>query len=1123
MLLLCCVIICNATFGAVSVQVFSYEEACNQTNMSKPRIYISNNGSEPITNCSYRYYFYTENGKTPVLDDYYTPDENVTVENIEGDLYRLVYTVNKTILPGDNVPFPPGNSIGLHYNDWSLWDKTNDYSNNHSAISIINDKIAVYSNGICIYGSEPVNRDSTTVGLSDSDLRLLSFALYSSEKSIVKDRTVFSGGGAVGSNGYVEIKESAVISGNVVSGGVAQLKAGAHIYGDVIVADTVDIHPQAVVNGKIEEKTSVAILQIPQKDITPGDSDITVYQGQTLSLAPGIYKDLLVMTGGTLQLSPGNYVFSDFLLQTDVEVIFNVTPVEFIEIDIQRNMDISDRAKLRFSGFSYSPAVRMYTNDPDTLRIGCDAVISGILSAPNAVVNIFSRAQCDGAIYSKEIIIEPDVGVSSSLVNPDGDDDGDGISNYTEIFVTKTDPLDSNSYKKILIPFPSKITSKDTVTVCYDTKFYSDYKHGKITVTYNDSSLVNPDISPVLYITNTPAIPQDSSSSVHIPNLSGYDITGRYLVMPESTMCSTGTARVGFLITKDEIMSKNNFIIAVADQNGNWSYHDPVIIKNELGEETEDEPYRIYVDVENFSALVLMRKNVSATAYLDRGMIFSNRQSGARIKAEIMMADCPYGVRSGHLRIHYRNSDNTEDMVEMQLEAKAIVVFWLFNSKVFSFPNPVTVTRIELKVDNTPIDYSYDVNYAVSGECLTLTAKKYFNEYLTPDDHISATSSIAYDLESVDIDGEGRIYQNGTNYQYDYYLKDHLGSTRMVINDQNQITEAIAYQPYGTIVPMEDIATSPQTSTRQQFTGKEFDREGSGVGISGMELYYFGKRYYDPELGVWVSTDPKDQFFNPYGYSTNPINTIDPDGQYVVGAIIGAAVGAYLGGAMSNGSLNPGKWDWSDPGTFMGMFSGALSGASMGSGIENSIIKQAHLNNIGNGGLKTTYAQNAYVHSLRTGPVYTDWKNAYADAYILNRPYSVYGAGHEGILLGNEEMGYTYFSKDGLTLSEQTMLHYNSYEEFVNSIDPHNGMQFKESYLFRHKISTTMSQDQNMLLYGLDNFQRSYNLGRNNCADLVGEILNAGGLKGFHEGFLTFPNSQFKLLKATYPAPVLDF
>lgn len=77
----------------------------------------------------------------------------------------------------------------------------------------------------------------------------------------------------------------------------------------------------------------------------------------------------------------------------------------------------------------------------------------------------------------------------------------------------------------------------------------------------------------------------------------------------------------------------------------------------------------------------------------------------------------------------------------------------------------------------------------------------------------------------MDIDGEGRIFQNDTNYQYDCYLKDHLGSTCMVINDQNQITEAFFYQPYGTIIPLDDIASSPQTPTRQQFTGKEYDQE----------------------------------------------------------------------------------------------------------------------------------------------------------------------------------------------------------------------------------------------------------------------------------------------------------
>ena len=160
----------------------------------------------------------------------------------------------------------------------------------------------------------------------------------------------------------------------------------------------------------------------------------------------------------------------------------------------------------------------------------------------------------------------------------------------------------------------------------------------------------------------------------------------------------------------------------------------------------------------------------------------------------------------------------------------------------------------------------------------------------------------------------------------------------MVVNDQNQITEAIAYQPYGTIVPLEDIASSPQTPTRQQFTGKEFDQEGgTGVGISGMDLYYFGKRYYNPELGVWLSTDPKDQLFNPYAYSSNPIMTIDPDGQYIIGALIGGAVG-FAAGGLIGGAMNDKGWSWS------GAFQGMMMGGSLGSGIENGIMTNAFQN-----------------------------------------------------------------------------------------------------------------------------------------------------------------------------------
>ncbi|WP_406533901.1 RHS repeat domain-containing protein [Methanobrevibacter sp.] len=48
-----------------------------------------------------------------------------------------------------------------------------------------------------------------------------------------------------------------------------------------------------------------------------------------------------------------------------------------------------------------------------------------------------------------------------------------------------------------------------------------------------------------------------------------------------------------------------------------------------------------------------------------------------------------------------------------------------------------------------------------------------------------------------------------------------------------------------------------------------------------MALDYFGARYLDPILGMWISVDPKRQFSSPYLYAGNgynPVNVVDPDG-----------------------------------------------------------------------------------------------------------------------------------------------------------------------------------------------------------------------------------------------------
>jgi hypothetical protein len=131
-------------------------------------------------------------------------------------------------------------------------------------------------------------------------------------------------------------------------------------------------------------------------------------------------------------------------------------------------------------------------------------------------------------------------------------------------------------------------------------------------------------------------------------------------------------------------------------------------------------------------------------------------------------------------------------------------------------------------------------------------------------------------------------------------------------------------------------------------------------------LFYFGKRYFDPEIGVWTAVDPAGQDFYVYGYCAgNPIILVDPNGEYWLGAVIGAVIGAYAGGAMANGSFNPGNWDWENPGTYMGMIGGGISGASLGSGIENVLVKSyfSELKHMPKG-----YWLDAYV-SASGGPV----------------------------------------------------------------------------------------------------------------------------------------------------------
>jgi len=59
-------------------------------------------------------------------------------------------------------------------------------------------------------------------------------------------------------------------------------------------------------------------------------------------------------------------------------------------------------------------------------------------------------------------------------------------------------------------------------------------------------------------------------------------------------------------------------------------------------------------------------------------------------------------------------------------------------------------------------------------------------------------------------------------------------------------------------------------------------------------VYYYGARYYDPRISIFVSVDPAAEEYRdvaPYTYvANNPINAIDPDGKRIVYVIQGRDV-----------------------------------------------------------------------------------------------------------------------------------------------------------------------------------------------------------------------------------------
>ena len=231
---------------------------------------------------------------------------------------------------------------------------------------------------------------------------------------------------------------------------------------------------------------------------------------------------------------------------------------------------------------------------------------------------------------------------------------------------------------------------------------------------------------------------------------------------------------------------------------------------------------------------------------------------------------------------------------------------------------------------------------------------------------------------SIRVGGESVASKRGTSKYF--YHNDHLGSVNVVTDIAGTRVQLNEYYPWGA-----NSRASGNIDPDQRFTGQKLDPETG--------LYYYGGRYYDAEIGRFISGDPfvqdpyDPQNLNRFSYViNNPQNYIDPDGYFhqvkkkkkpgfskrFFGGILGGLVFILTGNpalglltaSVVHGGINGGA-----PGAAMGLFTAGayiiggpalgavfegitaeMNGGSFGRGFTNALMSGSYSSYFGSGG-----------------------------------------------------------------------------------------------------------------------------------------------------------------------------
>ena len=206
-----------------------------------------------------------------------------------------------------------------------------------------------------------------------------------------------------------------------------------------------------------------------------------------------------------------------------------------------------------------------------------------------------------------------------------------------------------------------------------------------------------------------------------------------------------------------------------------------------------------------------------------------------------------------------------------------------FTRNLLNLPQVVTVPT-------GTVTYTYDAAGNKLRKVDVLSGVTKTTDYINGIEYDNSTTTIGFIQTE-----EGKAVPSGTSYDYQYFLSDNLGNTRITfstISGSASTTQTDDYYPFGLEILR---GTAPNPKNEYLYNKKELQEETTE--------YDYGARFYDPVIARWNIVDPsaeKSREWSPYNYGeNNPIKNIDVEGDSIIVAS-NTQFNSFYGGEVTN-------------------------------------------------------------------------------------------------------------------------------------------------------------------------------------------------------------------------------